>query len=196
VQNPDGAYELAPRLLFGAIHDRAERVRRIIHPYLEQLARRFDETATSAYLYEDRVHALDTVESFHAVRMTNRPGRVLPPHASSLGKAIIAFQPPELVDRMLEVYGLVRRTGHTVIDRQTLLAEYTQIRARGYSMDREESVMGGICIGAPVTLDGPAVVAAVSVSTPVVRMTAEREIEITRAVLDMARQAALDLRSR
>jgi DNA-binding IclR family transcriptional regulator len=196
VQNPDGAYELAPRMLFGTIHDRAERVRHILHPYLEELARRFNETASSAYLFEDRVHALDTVESFHEVRMTNRPGRVLPPHASSLGKAIVAFQPPPMVDRMLEAYGLVQRTEFTLTDRQALLDEYAQIRTRGYAIDRGESVKGGICIGAPVVAEGAPVMAAISVSTPLVRMWPERELEVTRAVLDVARQAAREMRGR
>lgn len=193
VQNADGAYRLAPKLLLGRVHERAERVRIVLHPYLEVLASRFDETAASAYLFDDRVHVLDAVESFHAIRMTNKPGRVLPPHASSLGKTITAFQKPALIERMLEVYGLVRRTERTVIDRQALLAEFERIRMQGYAADREESVLGGVCIGAAVTVDESPVMAAISVSTPVVRMTPERELEITRAVLDAARQAAIEL---
>jgi DNA-binding IclR family transcriptional regulator len=193
IQNPDGTYALAPRLLHGKIQERADRVRKLVHPYLQDLASRFDETASSAYLFEDRVHALDTVETFHAIRMTNRPGRVLPPHASSLGKAIAAFQSFTVVERMLEVYGLVRRTDKTVLDRQVLREEFDRIRAQGYAIDREESVVGGICIGAAITIDDRPVVAALSISTPVVRMTGSREIEITRAVLDSARQAAVAL---
>jgi DNA-binding IclR family transcriptional regulator len=194
VQNSDGAYRLAPKLLLGRVHERSERVRTVLHPYLDLLASRFDETAASAYLFDDRVHVLDAVESFHAIRMTNKPGRVLPPHASSLGKSIIAFQKPALIERMLEVYGLVRRTERTVTDRQALLAEFERIRAQGYAADREESVLGGVCVGAAVTVDGAPVMAAISVSTPVVRMTPERELEITRAVLDAARQAAIELK--
>ena len=82
------------------------------------------------------------------------------------------------------------------MDRQVLLSEFEQIRARGYAVDREESVTGGVCIGAAITVDGSQVVAAISTSTPIVRMSAQRELEITRAVLDSARQAAIDLRAR
>ncbi len=196
IQNPDGSYQLSAKVLLGRIQERAQNVRAKLRPYLQELASRFDETATSAYLFEDRVHALDTVETFHAIRMTNKPGRVLPPHASSLGKAITAFQKPALIDRMLEVYGLVARTAHTITDRQALLAEFERIRAQGYATDREESVLGGICVGAAVTIDGSPVVAAISVSTPLVRMSPERELAITRAVLDCARQAAIDLKAR
>src|SRR4051794_5386831 len=196
LQNPDGSYSLSSKLLLGRIQERADFVKARLRVYLERLATRFDETATSAYLFEDRVHALDTVESFHSIRMTNKPGRVLPPHASSLGKVITAFQKPALIDRMLEVYGLVPRTEHTIRDRQALLAELEQIRSHGYALDREESVLGGICVGAAVTVNDGPVLAALSVSTPVVRMTPERESEITHAVVDAARDAGLELRRR
>jgi DNA-binding IclR family transcriptional regulator len=190
-QRPDGAYTLAPKILLGRLYERADRLRQAIRPLLENLASRFDETASAAYLFEDRIQVLDTVETFHAIRMTNKPGRVLPAHASSLGKSITAFQARGTIDRILEVYGLVRRTEHTVVDRQMLLSEFERIRASGYAVDREESVSGGVCIGAAITVNGSPVVAAISVSTPTVRISPEREQEITRAVLDAAREAAL-----
>jgi DNA-binding IclR family transcriptional regulator len=194
IQSSDGAYSLAPKVLLGRLHERAERVRQILRPHLQKLAGRFDETSSCAYLFENRIQALDSVETFNAIRMTNKPGRVLPPHASSLGKVITAFQKSGSIDRILESYGLVPRTPHTICDRQALLAEFDRIHQQGYAMDREESVTGGICIGAAITLDGSSVTSALSVSTPVVRMTSERELEITRAVLDAARAAAHDLR--
>jgi DNA-binding IclR family transcriptional regulator len=194
VQNADGAYCLAPKLLFGKIYERAERLRVILRPFLQQLVGRFDETASLAYLYGDRIQALDTIESFHEFRMTNKPGRVLPPHCSSLGKAIAAFQEPTAANRLLESYGLYRRTENTLTERQAVLAEFAEIRERGYAVDREESVLGGVCIGAAIRADGWHVVSALSVSTPLVRMTPEREQEITQAVLETARAAALALR--
>jgi DNA-binding IclR family transcriptional regulator len=196
IQRADGAYTLAPKLMLGRTYERADRVRGAVRPLLEALASRFDETASLAYLFEDRIQVIDTVDTFHAIRMSNKPGRVLPAHASSLGKSITAFQSRANIDRLLEIYGLVRRTDRTVVDRQLLIAEFEQIRARGYAIDREESVSGGVCIGAAITVDGSPVVAALSVSTPIVRMSPERELEITRAVLDSARQAAIALRAR
>jgi len=191
VQNQDGAYELPPKILFGKLHERSERMRAAMRPYLESLAHRFDETASLAYLFGEHIKAIDTVETFHEIRITNKPGRVLPPHCSSLGKAITAFQENEFIERILESYGLYRRTDKTVIDRQALKLEFEQIRARGYAVDREETTIGGICIGAPITAGGAPVFAAVSVSTPLVRMTPERERAIIEAVRDIARQAAL-----
>jgi DNA-binding IclR family transcriptional regulator len=195
MQRPDGSYCLPPKLLLGKLHDRAERLRDAVHPFLQKLASRFDETASVAYLFGDHIHAVDTVETFHEIRMTNKPGRVLPPHCSSLGKAITAYQTSPQIDRILETYGLYRRTDKTVVDRQALLTEFADIRERGFAVDREETVLGGVCIGAPITTDGAGVSAAMSLSTPIVRMTDDRERAITEGVIEAARAAALALKA-
>lgn len=191
--NPDGSYELAPKVLFGRLHERAERLRGVAHRLLQKLATRFDETASLAYLFVDKIQVLDTVESLQTIRFTNTRGRVLPPHCSSLGKAITAFQPLDKIERILEVYGLFRRTDKSVTDRRALLAEFEEIRRRGYAWDREESVPGGVCVGAPVRAGESPVVAAVSVSVPVVRLTPEREVEMIEAVRQTGREVALAL---
>jgi IclR family acetate operon transcriptional repressor len=94
------------------------------------------------------------------------------------------------MDRLLEVYGLSRRTDRTIVERLSLLAEFERIRASGVAFDREESVVGGICIGAAIRPARAPVVAAISVSTPVVRMTPERESEIVEAVTQAAEKLA------
>jgi len=189
-QNSDGSYTLAPKVLFGKLHERAQKIKELVHPFLEQLAGRLNETASLAFLFENKIQVLDAVETFHEIRITNKLGRVIPPHCSSLGKSITAFQERDLIDQILESYGLTRRTQNTVVDRQALLAEFEHIRSTGYAFDREETLIGGICIGAAIVPAGARVVSSISVSTPTVRMTADREQEIIATVLDSARQAA------
>ena len=50
--------------------------------------------------FENRIEVVATVESPHLIRMGNTVGRILPPHASSLGKAVTAFQREEVRDRL------------------------------------------------------------------------------------------------
>lgn len=194
LQNEDGSYRLPDKLLYGRVYERAERFRQAMRPYLQDLRARFDETASVAYRFVDQVRALDTVETFQEIRMTNRPGRVLPPHCSSLGKAIVAFQEPALIERMLEIYGLYRRTEFTIVDRRALAEEYAKIRSCGYAFDRQETILGGICISTPIADAEKHVIAAISVSTPVIRMTAAREKAITEALVETAAEAAQELR--
>ncbi len=190
VQAVDGTYQLAAKLRFGWLIEQGHSLRDKARPELERLAHRFNETASLAYLYEDRIHVLDSIETFHEIRMSNRVGRVLPPHCSAMGKAITAFQDRELADQILEVYGLSRRTEHSITDRGRLFDELEEIRKTGIACDREESTLGGICYAAAIQTPGQPVVAALSVSTPVVRMTPEREAETRQAVLDAAVRVA------
>lgn len=185
-QAVDGTYQLAPKLRFGWLVEQGNAMRDLVRPELERLGHRFNETASMAYLFEDRIHVLDSVESFHEIRVSNRVGRVLPPNCSAMGKTITAFQERELADRIIEVYGLGRRTEHSITDRTRLMQEFEEIRRSGIGCDREESVLGGICISAAIRPAGKQVLAALSISTPVLRMTPEREEEIRGAVLQAA----------
>jgi DNA-binding IclR family transcriptional regulator len=191
-QSVDGTYQLAPKLRFGWLVKEANALQLKVRPELERLANRFNETASLAYLYENRIHVLDSVETFHEIRMSNRVGRVLPPHASAMGKVITAFQERALADEILEVYGLARRTEHTITDRAQLFREFEQIRATGLGCDREESILGGICYASAIHQAGQTL-AALSVSTPVVRMTPERDAETRQAVVEAAQRCAAAL---
>ena len=192
-QAVDGTYQLAPKLRHGWLIERASRVREKARPTLERLAHEFNETASLAYLYDDRIHVLDSIESFHEIRMSNRVGRVLPPHCSALGKAITAFQDRQLADHIVEMYGLSGRTPNSITDRGRLFQEFEEIRRTGIACDREESVLGGICYSAAIQSEGKPVVAAISLSTPVVRMTPARDEATRQAVLEAAARVAASL---
>lgn len=189
-QYKDGTYRLGRKLLFGWLVDRADRVRDLAREEMERLANQFNETVSMAYLYDDRIHVLESMETFHEIRISNKPGRVLPPHCSAMGKAITAFQERSLTDRILEVYGLTRRTEKTIVDRRQLFQQFEEIRATGIGYDREESVMGGLCIAAAICPSDEQVVSAISVSTPLVRMNAQRAEEIRDALLKSAQVIA------
>jgi DNA-binding IclR family transcriptional regulator len=189
-QHRDGTYQLAPKLIFGWLVQAADQVRTIARPELERLSSTFDETVSLSYLYDDRIHVLDCIETFHEIRMTNKIGRVLPPHCSAMGKVITAFQARALADRILEVYGLFARTEYTIVDRHKLFKDFDEIRRTGIAADREESIRGGICFGAALRSEDRPVVAAISISTPTTRMTSELEQDIKAAILVAAERIA------
>lgn len=189
-QHRDGTYQLAPKLIFGWLVQAADHLRALARPEMERLAHTFDETVSLSYLYDDRIHVLDCVETFHEIRMTNKIGRVLPPHCSAMGKVITAFQSRELADRILEAYGLTPRTEATITDRNKLFADFEESRRTGIAADREESVLGGTCFSAALRTESKPIVAAVSISTPTIRMTPDLEKSIKAALLESAARLA------
>lgn len=139
-------------------------------PLLRELNREFRETVSLAARFQNRIEVIALIESPQLIRMGNTVGRILPPHASSLGKAITAWQSEEVRERLLRSYGVHRFTSHTITDEVELKKEYERTRERGYSTDQEESVLEGCCFGAPVIGPDEAVWAAISMSLPKMRL--------------------------
>ncbi|MEP7361626.1 MAG: IclR family transcriptional regulator [Acidobacteriota bacterium] len=175
---------LSQRTLLGRLKEAAQPVMKSLHSEL-------GETVSLAILETDYIRIADVLESNQHIRMSNYPGRVIQPYASSLGKAITAFQTDARIQRLLDVYGVYPLTRKTITGPLAIRAELADVRNNGYAFDREETVEGGICIGAPVFAGKDAVVAAVSVSTPKLRFTEAMEtalpVVIRRAAAEMSR---------
>jgi DNA-binding IclR family transcriptional regulator len=165
-------------------------------PALKALSREFCETVSLAMRFENRIEVIATLESPHLIRMGNTVGRIVPPYASSLGKAVAAFQPEEVRDRLVRSYGIHRFTEHTVTDEVELKREFELVRSRGYSTDEEESVLEGCCFGAPILDAHGDAIAAISVSSPKMRMREERlQKRLVTALRRAAAQVARDVRT-
>jgi IclR family acetate operon transcriptional repressor len=143
-------------------------------PALKELSREFCETVSLAMRFDNRVEVIATVESPRLIRMGNTVGRIVPPYASSLGKAVAAFQSEEVRERLVRSYGIHRFTEYTVVDEVELKREFERVRSRGYSTDREESVLEGCCFGAPILDVRGEAIAAISVSSPKMRIADEQ----------------------
>jgi IclR family acetate operon transcriptional repressor len=169
-----GRYSLAADLRAWAPGQLRVALLDVAMPALKELNREFGETVSLAMRFENRIEVIGTIESPHLIRMGNTVGRIVPPHASSLGKAVAAFQPEEVRDRLVRSYGIHRFTEHTVTDEVELKHEFERVRSHGYSTDAEESVLDGCCFGAPVLDVHGEAIAAISVSSPKSRISDEQ----------------------
>jgi DNA-binding IclR family transcriptional regulator len=165
------------------------RLREAAIPVLRGLNAEFGETVALAFLFDDLIRVVEVIESTHQIRMSNYKGGILQPFASSLGKSITAFQTPEKAQRLLHTYGIFRLTSATLTDFRAIQEDLAAVRERGYAWDREETVPGGRCVGAPIRSPGGEVIAALSMSMPVDRFTAELEALLPDRVKASAEQA-------
>jgi IclR family transcriptional regulator, KDG regulon repressor len=140
------------------------------HNEITALAESTGETVQLALLDHLSVLYIRIRESKQAVRMSSSLGSRAPAHCTSVGKALLAHQPQELVDQVV-ANGLKRYTGNTITDPALLKEELASIRARGYAVDDEEIEVGLRCVAAPIRDHSGHVVAAISVAAPVQRMT-------------------------
>ncbi len=144
-------------------------------PELHALNSETGETVSIAVLRDDLVRILESLPSPHQIHLSNPVGRIVPPYASSLGKAIAAWQDAQLRRQMIFAYGIYGITPHTNTDPGAIGRDLAKTRERGYSVEREESVAGGCCFGAPVFSSGSTVRAAVSIAMPVSRAGADTD---------------------
>jgi IclR family transcriptional regulator, blcABC operon repressor len=85
------------------------------------------------------------------VRLTSQIGRRLPATSTATGKAALASLDPRELDRRLEgVTQLPAGTANAIRTVDALLADLDRVRARGYSIDDEETMEGVVCFGVAI----------------------------------------------
>lgn len=117
------------------------------------------------------------IESKHALGMSSHIGARLPMYCTSLGKAILAFSVPELLQTVLAERPQAR-TPHTITSPKALRAELVTVRSQGFALDNEENEAGICCVGAPVIDYTGNAIAAISISGPCERMDRERATQL------------------
>jgi len=71
-------------------------------------------------------------------------------HCTALGKSLIAYLPEPEVEDIFQQASLIRYTEATVCSRKHLMADLAGVRARGFSLNTEESAIGGRGLAAPI----------------------------------------------
>jgi IclR family acetate operon transcriptional repressor len=102
------------------------------------------------------------------MRMFTEVGRLVMPHCTGVGKAILSTLPDDAVVALLRRTGMPARTEHTITKLDDMLAALAQVRELGYAIDDGEQELGVRCIAAAV--HGLPFAAAVSVSGPSSRL--------------------------
>jgi DNA-binding IclR family transcriptional regulator len=153
-------------------------------PYLEGLGRSTRETVNLAVPGPSAVEQIDQVDSTYLLGATNWVGLEVPFHCSALGKVFLAHRVVSLPPGRLE-----QRTDRTITTREALAAELDEVLRRGWAVADQELEPGLVAIAAPVRDASGHVVAAVSVSGPSVRLSADRITHTARLTV----RAAADL---
>jgi DNA-binding IclR family transcriptional regulator len=171
-------------------------VRTVARPFLVELAEATHETTNLAVLDGAEAHNVDQVTGPHLVRIGNWVGRRTPLHCVANGKALLAFQPPEVMER-LTAGPLAAFTASTVTEPAALRAELARAREAGYAVALGEIEDGLNAVAAPIFGAEGRVLAAISVSGPAYRINPERLPEYAALTVNAASKASarLGLRS-
>ena len=158
----------------------------IAQPHMRLLADSLQESTSMA--------TLDDLEIVYVLRIPVRSGLIplnvgsrLPAHATSLGKALLAFANQQTQDELLARAPFERLTEHTIVEADDLRREFERVRDRGYATADSERDIGVRSAAVPILDRSGSAFAAINVSANSMRISRE-ELE-SRFVIELHRTA-------
>ncbi len=154
-------------------------------PVLRKLSAHCHETVHLAVPEDGRMVYLDKLEGSGPFCTHSRLGRSVPMHCTALGKAVLAFLPPQKARTILVRQGMPRKTARTIVAMAAMDREFSRIRRQGFAIDDVEFEEGVRCVGAPILDHRGIPIAAISVSAPVSRMPHSKAQQVGAMVRDV-----------
>lgn len=176
-RNPaTGSYRLGPGLMaLGVLALSSNDLRLRTRPVLRRLADDTGETATLEIPIDDTMLILDEVTSKHFVGAAGNVGTRWPMHATSTGKALIAFDTrgPERLSKRLSAL-----TANTITQHESLQKQLDEIRRRGFAESVDELEDGFSGVGTVVRGAMGEVLGAISICGPTQRLSERRRAQL------------------
>jgi len=157
----------------------------IAKPFIDDLRTRLGETIVLEVLSGDRTIMGYIAEGPGPIRIKGNVGDHRPVHAAAGAKAILAFAPPEVQDKLL-VDNLERYTPNTVTDKKVYKKQLIEIKKCGFAFDNNEVNIGINAVGVPVFNYEKTPVAAVVVAGLAHGITWEESSPIVSSLKDTA----------
>lgn len=200
VRGDDRTYWIGRRLWdLGLLSPAETDLRELASPLLHDLHAATRATVHLAVREGESVLYLDRISGQASVPVVSRVGARLPLYSTGVGKVLLAYAPPEIVQSVMA--HLEPLTPHTITAPGLLARQLSRARSEGYATTREEMTLGACSVGVPVW-SGADVVAAIGVVAPDIRRDRARLVAaLTMAArgigrrLTMATASALDIRT-
>jgi len=161
-----GQYRSGPRVLsLAERYVQDDELLRIAQPVMRELAQSTRASIHLGLVVADRMLVAAKEPSPETIQVQSRVGGFIVPHASALGKVLLAG----LGERERAPFlrkPLSRFTEHTVVEPRRIEQMLREIRRRGYALEAGEEHPGVGCIGVPIVGSADRWVAALSVSGP------------------------------
>jgi DNA-binding IclR family transcriptional regulator len=171
---PGGEYVIGRRLWdLGLLAPVQSGLRQAASPFLHDLYGATLATVHLAVRDGTEVLYIDRLSGHVSVPVVSKIGTRLPMHATGVGKVLLAYAPPPVVESTLS--DLSRVTAYTLTNPGRLAAQLERVRLDGYATTGDEMSLGASSIAVPV-FAGTEVVAALGIVVPDLRRDKPRLI--------------------
>jgi IclR family pca regulon transcriptional regulator len=143
-------------------------------PFLNQISRTLNESCSLAVLDERQVLYVARSATSRIMSVALNTGSRLPAYCTSLGRAILAHLPQEVLDDYFSKVELKAYTDRTVVSERRLREILEAVRQDGYALVEEELEVGLRSIAVPVRGASGEVVAALNVGAQATRVSSRQ----------------------
>lgn len=189
----DGRYfSLSPRILrlgYAYLSSASPSMR--LQPFLERISEETGESSSAALLDGDEIVYIARSATRRIMSIGLGVGSRLPAYCTSLGRAILAYQPEPEIETYLENVRLEARTPKTITSKTELRAVLKATREQGFALVNEELEFGLRSIAVPVVQKDGHVAIALNLSAQAGRVSAE---EMKKRFLPSLKAASDSLR--
>ena len=187
-----GTYHIGLHLWeIASLAPRSLGLREIALPYMEDLYEATHENVQLAVRDGLEVVFVERLAGRDAVRVLTRVGGRFALHATGVGRILLAYAPPEIVDGVLR--SPERITKHTIVDARRLRREMQAVRERGFARTAEEMTVGTCSVAVPVFQGDGDVAAALGIVVTSVRRDLMRLVPVLQvAARGISRRLAAD----
>lgn len=165
----DHRYLLGSRLFELANNSLEQRdIRSVARPHLAELNSATGQTIHLAVYEAGEAVYIDKLDATQSVRMYSRVGRPAPLHCTAVGKILVSARPRAEWEQIANRITYTRFTDRTIDSAERYLGELELVLAQGHAEDHEEHESFVNCVAIAVRNGTGDVVAAISMSVPVV----------------------------
>jgi IclR family transcriptional regulator, pca regulon regulatory protein len=159
----------------------------LVRPHLQAVRDETGDSSSLAVLSGSDVLYLVHVSTNRMVRLAAGIGTRYPAYATSMGRAILAFETDEVRSGYLANGAFSAFTEHTVTSKTELKRIFGEVRKSGYAAIQDELDYGLISLAVPIVDDNGRSLAAINCSTSTSRVNRD---ELIRTRLPVLRNAA------
>jgi len=163
-------------------------------PFLDDLKKQCHETCYFSVNKDGYTYYLDGLESDLPVRVVQLVGKSRPLYSTAAGRVLLAFMEPQKQTDLLLNSATKGLTSSTVTDIDLLQIDLHSVARLGYAVDDQEHEDGVVEIAAPVFDATGAIIGALSISAPKMRLeTARIETELVPLICQTAARLSATL---
>ena len=168
--------------------DKAE----LVGECLRELSARTGEAAHYSVFDRDCAVLVQRSKGTQLVTIDFQIGDRAPLHCTSIGKVLLAWQPPDVVEAAIR-RGLPKVARNTITDAALLRAELRRVRNQGYAYDEFEFADDMRCVAVTVVEKDDTVTSGISLSGPASRYTRQKLRELRDDAAEAARRLSAKL---